>query len=269
VYEHEIDWVIVAFSRAPFDRTLDGLRAIRRPGVRLSIVPRYQELLASSAAIEDLDGVPIVSLAPQGLSRSAAAAKRVLDVVLSVTALVALAPVLALTALAIKLDSRGPVLFRQSRVGRHGRTFRIIKFRTMFDGAEAGRFALAELNELGDGPLFKIRRDPRVTRVGRVLRRLSLDELPQLVNVLMGDMSLVGPRPFVVHEAQQITGWAQRRVELPPGMTGLWQTSGRNDASFDEMVRLDFAYVTNWSLWWDLKILCRTVPAVLSRRGAY
>ena len=105
--------------------------------------------------------------------------------------------------------------------------------------------------------------------MGRVLRRLSLDELPQLVNVLRGDMSLVGPRPFVVHEAQQITGWAQRRVELPPGMTGLWQTTGRNDVSFEEMVRLDFAYVTNWSLWWDLKILCRTIPAVLSRRGAY
>jgi exopolysaccharide biosynthesis polyprenyl glycosylphosphotransferase len=269
VYEHEIDWVIVAFSRAPFERTLECLRAIRRPGVHMSIVPRYQELLASSATIEDLEGVPIVSLPPLALSRSAAVAKRALDIAISAAALVVLAPALALIALAIKLDSRGPVLFRQPRLGRHGRTFRIIKFRTMFHGAEDIRFAMAELNELGEGPLFKIRSDPRVTRVGRVLRRLSLDELPQLINVLRGDMSLVGPRPFVVHEAQQITGWAERRVELPPGMTGLWQTTGRNDVSFDEMVRLDFAYVTNWSLWWDVKILFRTVPAVLSRRGAY
>jgi lipopolysaccharide/colanic/teichoic acid biosynthesis glycosyltransferase len=122
---------------------------------------------------------------------------------------------------------------------------------------------------MGGGPLFKIKSDPRITRVGGILRKLSIDELPQLLNVLAGDMSLVGPRPFVIHEANQITGWAERRLDLTPGITGLWQVCGRNDLPFEEMVKLDYVYVTNWSLWWDLKILCQTIPVVLARRGAY
>jgi lipopolysaccharide/colanic/teichoic acid biosynthesis glycosyltransferase len=160
------------------------------------------------------------------------------------------------------------VFFRQARRGRRGSTFRIVKFRTMCDRAEDQRFELARLNQV-DGPLFKIHADPRITRVGSVLRRYSLDELPQLWNVLRGEMSLVGPRPFVLHEASQITGWAERRLDITPGVTGLWQVSGRNDLPFEEMVRLDYVYVTNWSLWWDIKILLRTIPVVLARRGAY
>jgi exopolysaccharide biosynthesis polyprenyl glycosylphosphotransferase len=270
VDELDIDWVLLASEGGSYETTLDRVRAVRRPDVHLSIVPNYFELFASNAAIEDLEGMPIVSLPPMSLSRSARALKRSFDVVASAAGLLVLAPVLAMIAIAIKLDSRGPVFFRQPRHGRGGGTFQIVKFRTMVADAEQQRFDLADRNEMeGGGPLFKIREDPRVTRVGRVLRSWSLDELPQLWNVLRGDMSLVGPRPFVVHESEQITGWAGRRLETTPGITGLWQVLGRNDIPFDEMVKLDYVYVTSWSLWWDIKILCQTIPVVLARRGAY
>jgi exopolysaccharide biosynthesis polyprenyl glycosylphosphotransferase len=268
VEEHEIDWVVLAFSDAPVERMLELVRAVRRPDVHLSIVPRYFELFASNALIEDLEGMPVVSLPPMRLSRSVRVLKRSFDIVGSGLGLLALAPLFAVVAAAIRLDSRGPVFFRQLRNGRGGVPFRIVKFRTMVEGAESQRFDLVHLNQV-DGPLFKIRSDPRITRVGAVLRKWRLDELPQLLNVLRGEMSLVGPRPFVVHEADRITGWAGRRLESTPGMTGLWQVLGGNDLPFDEMVKLDYIYVTNWSLWWDIKILCQTVPLVLGRRGAY
>jgi lipopolysaccharide/colanic/teichoic acid biosynthesis glycosyltransferase len=175
--------------------------------------------------------------------------------------------VLALTALAVRLDSPGPVLFRQERVGRGGRRFRVVKFRTMVVGAELRQAELARHSR--DPHWLLIDDDPRITRVGRLLRLASLDELPELWNVLKGEMSLVGPRPFVVHESERITGWAGRRLETTPGITGLWQVLGRNDIPFEEMVKLDYVYVTNWSLWWDIKILCQTIPVVLARRGAY
>jgi len=266
----DIDWVILSSTGASYEETLDRVRAVRRPDVHLSIVPSYFELFASNATIEDIEGMPVVSLPPMRLSRSVRALKRSFDVLVAAAGLLALSPLLLATAAAIKLDSRGPVLFRQRRHGRGGSEFRIVKFRTMVDGAERRRFELAEHNELeGGGPLFKIKDDPRVTRVGRVLRKWSIDELPQLWNVLVGEMSLVGPRPFVVHESAQITGWAGRRLETTPGITGLWQVLGRNDIPFDEMVKLDYIYVTSWSLWWDVKILCQTIPVVLARRGAY
>jgi exopolysaccharide biosynthesis polyprenyl glycosylphosphotransferase len=202
-------------------------------------------------------------------SRAVLALKRGFDIIASAAGLLVLSPLLVATAIAIKLDSPGPVLFKQLRNGRGGSRFKILKFRTMVEDAESKRFDLAHLNELGDGPLFKIKSDPRITRVGGFLRKYSIDELPQLWNVLRGQMSLVGPRPFVVHEADQITGWAGRRLDTTPGITGLWQVLGRNDIPFDEMVKLDYIYVTNWSLWWDIKILCRTIPVVLARNGAY
>jgi exopolysaccharide biosynthesis polyprenyl glycosylphosphotransferase len=264
----EIDWVILAFSKASYEDTLDLLRAARRPDVHLSIVPRFFEVFASNATIQELEGMPVVNLPLMRLSRSLRVIKRSFDIALSAAGLLVLSPLLALVAVAIKLDSRGPVFFRQERHGRGATVFRILKFRTMHDGAEARRQALAADNEV-DGALFKIKDDPRVTRVGRMLRSTSVDELPQLWNVLRGDMSLVGPRPFVIHESSQITGWASRRLDLTPGITGLWQVLGRNDMPFDEMVKLDYIYVTNWSLWWDLKILCQTIPVVLARRGAY
>ena len=270
VDEREIDWVVIADSDAPYDETLALLRGVRRPDVHLSIVPTYFELFASNATIEDIEGMPVVSLPPLRLSRTVRALKRGVDIVASGLGLLVLSPLLVGCAIAIKLDSKGPVFFRQRRHGRGGTEFRIFKFRTMVQDAEAQRFALAAQNDMeGGGPLFKLHEDPRVTRVGRFLRKSSIDELPQLINVLKGEMSLVGPRPFVVHESEQITGWAGRRLETTPGITGLWQVLGRNDIPFEEMVKLDYIYVTNWSLWWDIKILCQTIPVVLARRGAY
>jgi exopolysaccharide biosynthesis polyprenyl glycosylphosphotransferase len=265
-----IDWVVLAFSEAPHERTLELVRQVRRPDVHLSIVPNFYELFASNAAIEDIEGVPVVSLPSMQFSRTVRVLKRTFDLVAAGMGLLALTPVLLGAAIAIKLDSRGPVFFRQARHGRNGRTFRIVKFRTMVQDAEARRFELAHLNEMeGAGPLFKIHEDPRITRAGAFLRKWSIDELPQLWNVVRGEMSLVGPRPFVTHESEQITGWASRRLETTPGITGLWQVLGRNDIPFEEMVKLDYVYVTNWSLWWDVKILVQTLPVVLNRRGAY
>jgi exopolysaccharide biosynthesis polyprenyl glycosylphosphotransferase len=268
VDELEIDWVILAFSSASYEETLDLLRAARRPDVHLSIVPRFFEVFASNATIQEIEGMPIVNLPPMRLSRGIRLTKRVVDMTVAGLGLLLLSPLLALIAAAVKIDSRGPAFFRQERHGRGGSIFRIVKFRTMRVGAEGERGALAPLNEVS-GALFKMKEDPRVTRVGGLLRRTSLDELPQLWNVLKGEMSLVGPRPFVVHESSQITGWASRRLDITPGITGLWQVLGRNDIPFDEMVKLDYIYVTNWSLFWDMKILCQTIPVVLSRRGAY
>lgn len=269
VEELEIDWVIVTLSRGAYDETLDLVRAVRRPDVHLSIVPSFYELFASNATIEDIEGLPVVSLPPMRLSRSVVFLKRAVDLVAASVGLLVLSPLFVVLAVAIKLDSRGPAFFRQRRWGRGGRDFRIVKFRTMVDGAEALKASVEAGNDVDGGPLFKLHEDPRVTRVGAWLRRTSLDELPQLWNVLRGEMSLVGPRPFVVDEAAQITGWAGRRVETTPGITGLWQVMGRTDLPFEEMVKLDYIYVTNWSLWWDIKILFQTIPAILARRGAY
>jgi exopolysaccharide biosynthesis polyprenyl glycosylphosphotransferase len=268
--EHEIDWVVLAGadSAGHYDETLEMVRRVRRPDVHLSIIPTYFELFASNATLEDLQGIPVVSLPPMRLSRSSRVLKRTFDLMASVLGLLAISPILVVAAIAIKLDSRGPVFFRQVRNGRNGVPFKIIKFRSMVDGAEAQRFELGHLNEM-DGPLFKVEADPRITRVGAVLRKWRIDELPQLLNVVRGEMSLVGPRPFVVHEADKITGWAGRRLESLPGMTGVWQVLGGNDLSFEEMVKLDYVYTTNWSLWWDIKILFQTLPVVLGRRGAY
>jgi lipopolysaccharide/colanic/teichoic acid biosynthesis glycosyltransferase len=171
-----------------------------------------------------------------------------------------------LVALAVRLDSRGPIFFRQLRVGQYGRRFHMLKFRTMVPDAEAMKDSLRDRNEAQDG-FFKIAEDPRVTRVGRFLRRTALDELPQLFNIVRGEMSLVGPRPLVVEEDQRIEGWHRRRLELMPGMTGHWQILGPARVPLREMVAIDYLYVANWSLWTDVKILLRTVPHVIGRRG--
>ena len=266
----EVDWVVMATSAEPTGEMLDLMREVRRPDVHLSIVPSYSELFASNATIEELQGIPVVSLPPMRLSHTIRTFKRAIDLTASGLGLLVLSPLLAVIALAIRFDTPGPIFFRQRRHGRGGKEFKIVKFRTMVADAEAQRLAMAHLNEMeGAGPLFKMANDPRITKVGAFLRRTSLDELPQLWNVLRGEMSLVGPRPFVVHESEQITGWAGRRLDTTPGITGLWQVLGRNDIPFDEMVKLDYVYVTNWSLWWDIKILLRTIPVVLARRGAY
>jgi exopolysaccharide biosynthesis polyprenyl glycosylphosphotransferase len=269
VDELEVDRVLLASSITDHERMLDLLRSVRRPDVQVSIVPRYFEIFTSHAILDDVEGMPVVTLPPMRLGRSSRLLKRCFDSAVAALVLLLLSPLLLAIALAIKLDSRGSVIYRQPRRGRNGSEFTIAKFRTMHEGAEARRSEVLHLNEV-DGPLFKAKKgDPRVTRIGGFLRRYSLDEFPQLLNVIRGDMSLVGPRPFVVYEADQITGWATRRLDMTPGITGLWQVLGRNDIPFDEMVKLDYLYVTNWSLWWDMKILCQTIPVVLGKRGAY
>jgi lipopolysaccharide/colanic/teichoic acid biosynthesis glycosyltransferase len=196
------------------------------------------------------------------------AVKRTFDLVGAVLLVVLLAPVMALAALAIKLSSRGPVLYRSMRPGIGGRAFSCLKFRTMVHGAEHLQDHLENRNELG-GAIFKIRNDPRITSVGRFLRRWSLDELPQLLNVLRGDMSLVGPRPLPQRDYDRLDDWHRKRYLVLPGMTGLWQVSGRSELDFDELVRLDFLYLERWSVFLDLTIILKTIPAVVRRRGAW
>ncbi len=191
---------------------------------------------------------------------------RFLDIYVAAVGLALVWPLLALAALLIRLESPGPILYRHTRIGKNGVPFTMMKFRSMRQDADRVVQELLALNE-ASGPIFKIRNDPRVTRVGRVLRRLSLDELPQLFNVLTGDMSLVGPRPLIVDEDDLITGWDRRRLQLTPGMTGHWQILGSARVPLHEMVKIDYLYGANWSLWLDIKILLRTVPHVLARRG--
>jgi lipopolysaccharide/colanic/teichoic acid biosynthesis glycosyltransferase len=191
------------------------------------------------------------------------AVKWIGDRVAAALLLLLLSPLLAAIAVWILVDGGRPAILAQERAGKNGRTFRMLKYRTMVQNA------LELAPQVTDDPFGVIENDPRVTRPGRFLRRTGLDELPQLWNVLRGEMSLVGPRPFVIHESEQITGWASRRLETTPGITGLWQVLGRNDIPFEEMVKLDYVYVTNWSLWWDIKILVQTLPTVLKRQGAY
>jgi exopolysaccharide biosynthesis polyprenyl glycosylphosphotransferase len=246
--------------------TLNLVRTLKAVGVRVSVLPRMLEVVGSSVEFDDLHGVTLMGVRRFDLTRSSAAIKRAFDVVGASLGLLAIAPLMLSFALAIKIDSRGPIFFRQLRVGRHGRRFYMLKFRTMVKDAEEMKDALRDRNEAQEG-LFKIAADPRVTRMGRFLRTTALDELPQLFNIFTGEMSLVGPRPLVVEEDERIEGWHRRRLELMPGMTGPWQILGPARVPLKEMVALDYLYVANWSLWTDVKILLRTVPHVLGRRG--
>jgi exopolysaccharide biosynthesis polyprenyl glycosylphosphotransferase len=266
LWEHRIERVVIDSSTTPTsDRLLDKIRLIKSVGVKVSLLPRLLEVVGWSVALDDVEGVPLMGVHGYGLTQSSRFMKRALDVGGSLTGLILLAPLLLAMALAVKLTSRGPVLFRQARVGKGGRTFDLLKFRTMYEGSDERKRELLELNE-ADG-LFKIADDPRVTPVGRLLRRCSLDEAPQLINVLRGEMSLVGPRPLVVEEDSRIQGWLRRRLDVTPGMTGIWQVLGSARVPLHEMVKLDYLYRANWSLWLDIKILLRTVPFVFARRG--
>jgi lipopolysaccharide/colanic/teichoic acid biosynthesis glycosyltransferase len=267
VAANNVDHIIVAFSPASGAKLANLLRSLA-DDVQISVVPRLFDLLTVRSHVDDLHGLPVVDVAPAALGPADRFAKRALDIVLSALGLLVLLPPSVVIAAAVKATSPGTVLFRQQRTGRSGETFRITKFRTMRSDAERERGELSANNQV-DGPLFKIHDDPRITRVGAFLRKTSLDEIPQLLNVFMGDMSLVGPRPFVTKESAEIDGWAARRFAVRPGMTGLWQISGRNDLPFDELRRLDYSYVASWSLWWDLRILWHTPASVLGRHGAY
>jgi exopolysaccharide biosynthesis polyprenyl glycosylphosphotransferase len=261
VLELQIDRIIVAPTTADAGCVVDLIRIAKAAGVRVSVLPRMLEVVGSAVEFEDVDGMTMLGVRPFGLSRSSQLLKRSFDIVATSIGLLALAPVLALIAVAIRLESKGPILFRQIRVGRNGRQFEIFKFRSMVAGADKQKDQLRALNEVGDG-MFKISDDPRVTRVGRLLRRTSLDELPQLFNVLRGEMSLVGPRPLVTDEDAKVIGLDRSRLHLTPGMTGPWQVLGAR-VPMQEMVGIDYLYVSTWSLWADVKLLVRTVRHVL------
>ena len=236
-------------------------------GITVHLRTDFVRTLFARLYATEIDGTPMLTVSPTPRDAVALLVKRVIDVVGSAASLFALSPVLIGTVLAIKLTSPGPIFFPQRRSGLHGRVFTMYKFRSMYRDAEARKHELATMNEV-DGPVFKIRRDPRITPVGRWIRKFSIDELPQLWNVLRGDMSLVGPRPPLPKEVEQYERWQRRRLSMKPGITCLWQVSGRNHIGFEEWIRLDLAYIDNWSLTLDLKILVRTVPAVVLARGA-
>jgi exopolysaccharide biosynthesis polyprenyl glycosylphosphotransferase len=265
VRDHEIHRVIFAPITTDARDTLDLIRVAKALGVRVSLLPRIFEVVGSSVEFDHVDGLTMLGVRRFGLTRSSRAVKRAFDVVGSSMVLLAVGPLLGSIALAVRLDSRGPILFRQTRVGRDGKRFEILKFRTMVPDAERLKGNLVHLNETQG--LFKIAEDPRMTRVGGFLRRTALDELPQLLNVWRGEMSLVGPRPLVVDEDAKIEGLDRSRLHLTPGMTGHWQILGSARVPLNEMVGIDYLYVANWSLWTDVKILLRTIPYVFARQG--
>jgi len=266
VREQRVDRVVIAAEHPDSEEMLEMMRMCKHLSVKVSLLPALFSVMGHSTQVDEVEGLTLLSVNPPVLSRSARWAKRSMDVVGAGFGLVLLSPLLIVIAVAIRFDSRGPVLFRQERVGREGRRFRIAKFRSMAVDAEQRREAL--LGASKDPNWLHLEHDPRITRVGGFLRRTSLDELPQLWNVLRGDMSLVGPRPLIGQEDARVDGWDRGRLSLTPGVTGLWQVLGRTTIPFEEMVKLDYAYVTNWSLWGDVRLILRTIPAVLSQRGS-
>jgi exopolysaccharide biosynthesis polyprenyl glycosylphosphotransferase len=264
----DVERVVIAFSQDSHERTLDLIRSMKDMDIQIDVVPRLFELVGPNFDMHSVEGVPLLGLPPPRLSRSSMLLKRTFDLALTIPGLVALAPVFALIALLIKRDSPGPVFFRQVRMGCNGQTFRIWKFRTMSADADERKPEVAHLNKHlldgGDPRMFKIPDDPRETRFGRWLRRHSLDELPQLFNVLRGEMSLVGPRPLILDEDRHVLEWARQRLNIKPGCTGPWQVQGRSGIPFEEMVRLDYLYVTGWSVLGDLKLVGRTLPLLVS-----
>lgn len=268
IQDEGVDEVIITLPWQYHRKIVSIMAQCERERVLARIVPDLFQLSLSRVDVDDLGGVPLIGVRDISISGGDLIIKRAMDFSVSLVGLIALSPLMFLIAAAIRLDSPGPVLFRQERVGKGGRLFTLYKFRSMREGAESEVRQLTNLNE-ADGPLFKIRDDPRLTRVGRLLRRMSLDELPQIYNVLRGDMSLVGPRPPLPSEVEQYKPWHRKRLEVSPGMTGLWQVSGRSELTFDEMVLLDIYYIENWSPALDTLVFLRTIPRVIFGDGAY
>jgi len=262
VDELRLDRVIIAPTTSDARGVAELIRTAKATGVRVSVLPRMFEVMGSAVEFDHVAGLTMLGVRPFGLSRSSRALKRAFDLVFTSLGVLAVAPIMLAVALAVRLDSKGPILFRQVRIGRDGKPFKIFKFRSMVVDAEEQKERLRAFNEAGDG-LFKLGADPRVTRVGALLRKSSLDELPQLLNVLRGEMSLVGPRPLVVDEDAKVLGLDRARLHLTPGMTGPWQVL-ESRVPMQEMVAIDYLYVASWSLWADLKLLLRTVRHVTS-----
>ena len=260
-----IDRVMLAHTGLTGASLLDLMRRCKQLVVKVSVVPELFAAMGPAVEIDDVEGVTVLGVNPPVLPRSSRAIKRTVDIIGALGLLLISAPVLTLVVIAIKLDSVGPVIFAQTRIGRGRERFRLLKFRTMVVDAESRQEELRAMSR--DPNWLLIDHDPRVTRVGRFLRRSSLDEFPQLINVLKGEMSLVGPRPLIESEDALLEWWARSRIDLTPGLTGLWQVLGRTSIPFEEMVKLDYVYVTNWSLWNDIRLMLRTLPAVLLRRG--
>jgi exopolysaccharide biosynthesis polyprenyl glycosylphosphotransferase len=266
VGEHTVECVVASAGHLEKDAALELLRRCRELNVKLALVPTPFEALGPAVEVDDIEGVTVLTVSPPALTLPARVLKRTVDVVGAVTGMVFMAPLLVAAAVAIRVDSTGPILFKQPRVGRGGRRFALLKFRSMSADAEARTEDLRAQSK--DPNWLHLESDPRITRVGNFLRQTSIDELPQLWNVLKGEMSLVGPRPLIVSEDQLISGHARSRLELAPGITGSWQVLGRTNIPFAEMVTLDYLYVMNWTFWGDLKLILKTVPVVLKRSGA-
>jgi exopolysaccharide biosynthesis polyprenyl glycosylphosphotransferase len=264
----QLDELIVADAGLDDNRLLEIVEAAHRRGVKVRVAPRTTQLLIERGEYVPGQGVPLFELRPPIFAGTDWATKRTFDLVVATLIVIVGLPLWLLIALAIKVSSRGPVLYSDRRIGLGEQPFQMCKFRTMVAGADEQMAELEPSNE-ASGALFKIRDDPRVTTVGRVLRRLSLDEVPNVLNVLRGEMSLVGPRPLPVRDYDLLEPWHRRRYNVLPGITGLWQIAGRSDLTFDDLVRLDFYYLENWSIWLDVTILFKTPLAVFSQRGAY
>jgi len=267
VEENPVDDVIFCVSRRDLDRLEDLFLALQEQGIRTRFAVHLFPHTRAKAQLEELDGLPLLTFSSTPTSHVKLLLKRLVDVLVSTSVLLLALPLILIIAFGIKITSGGSVLFRQIRCGLNGRRFTLYKFRTMVENAEQRRQELLHLNEM-DGPVFKLSRDPRVTWLGRFLRKFSLDELPQLWNVLRGDMSLVGPRPPIPEEVAKYERWQRRRLSMKPGITCLWQISGRNHVDFDRWMELDLEYIDSWSPALDFKILLKTIPAVLSGRGA-
>jgi exopolysaccharide biosynthesis polyprenyl glycosylphosphotransferase len=264
--DNRVDRVVVSAEGIEDDLLLEMVGLCRTLGVKVSALPSLAAMIGPAATIDRLEGVTLIGLNLPSLARSSQLLKRAMDIAGASILLVLSAPVCAAVAIAIKLNSPGPILFRQERIGRGGKPFRLNKFRSMVVDAEALRPGL--LAQSRQAAWLDLEHDPRITRVGRFLRLSSLDELPQLWNVLWGDMSLVGPRPLIPQEDEIVRGWTRARLDLTPGITGMWQVMGRVHIPFEQMVMIDYLYVANWSLWRDVTLLLRTLPVVLTRRGA-
>jgi exopolysaccharide biosynthesis polyprenyl glycosylphosphotransferase len=265
---YRVQEVIIADPDFPQERAVELVDTCHQRGVTVRVAPSTMEILVQRAEFVPGASVPLFELRPPVFDGFDYVVKRTFDLAVSLLLLIVLSPLLAVCALLVRLSSRGPVIYRSSRPGIGGTPFACFKFRTMYTDADQRQADLESMNE-ASGPLFKIRRDPRLTPVGRLLRRYSLDELPQLANVLRGQMSLVGPRPLPERDFERLQDWHKKRYLVLPGMTGLWQVSGRSELDFDDLVRLDFLYLERWSIGLDLAIILKTIPAVLSRRGAF
>ncbi|MDY6794804.1 MAG: sugar transferase [Actinomycetota bacterium] len=265
--DFEVEKVVIAFSNTTSEQLLDLTSKCNEMGVECSIVPRLFEVITNEIMVNEIGGIPLVRLREKKIEGINHVLKTIEDYVLGTVILLFALPLLIATSIAIKLDSPGPVFFRQKRMGKNGKCFNCLKFRSMVENAEDLQGEIMNLNE-AEGPLFKIRKDPRITRVGKWIRKSSLDELPQIFNVLAGQMSLVGPRPPIPEEVIQYKEWHKQRLNVRPGITGLWQVNGRSNSPYDEMIKYDLYYIERWSLWLDVKIMLRTVSAVFKCDGA-